>query len=241
MKKTLVVGASGATGKLLVQQLLQSEIEVVAIVRDSNSFNQAIGNHPKLHIVEASIAEMSEDMLFPLLEDCDAVFSCLGHNLSFKGLFGKPRRLVTDTVSKIVRVIESINPAEKVKFILMNTTGNTNLDEHEKPPLSQKIIVFVLRVLLPPHVDNEQAADVLRLNVGKFHTCIEWAAVRPDALTDADSVTAYDVHPSPIRNPIFDAGTTSRINVADFMCKLAITPDLWSSWKGRMPVIYNKV
>lgn len=46
MKKVLVVGASGATGKLLVQQLLQKDIKVVAIVRNSNSLIQKIGTQP---------------------------------------------------------------------------------------------------------------------------------------------------------------------------------------------------
>jgi len=32
---------------------------------------------------------------------CDAVASCLGHNLTFKRLFGKPRRLVTDAVRRL--------------------------------------------------------------------------------------------------------------------------------------------
>ncbi len=38
---------------------------------------------------------------------------------------------------------------------------------------------------------------------------------------------------------IFDPGTTSRENVADFMANLATNPDLWAVWKGKMPVIYN--
>ena len=68
---------------------------------------------------------------------------------------------------------------------------------------------------------------------------IEWAAVRPDGLIDEDKVSEYKIYASPTRNPIFDAGETSRINVADFMSELAINSDLWSNWKGKMPVIYN--
>jgi|TARA_B110000238_G_C16132123_1_gene441960 putative NADH-flavin reductase len=37
MKKVLVVGASGATGKLLVADLLKRNVEVTAIVRTSSS------------------------------------------------------------------------------------------------------------------------------------------------------------------------------------------------------------
>jgi hypothetical protein len=126
-----------------------------------------------------------------------------------------------------------------VKVILMNTTGNSNRDIPEKPPLSQRIVTSLLRLLLPPHVDNEEAADFLRTRVGQDHAYIEWVAVRPDGLTEEEEVSAYEIHPSPIRNPIFNAGSTSRINVANFMANLATDPALWEEWKGRMPVIYN--
>ena len=240
MKKVLIVGASGATGKLLVQQLLQQDINVVAIVRAESMSLQKNDTETNLHVVRADISDMPEDDLVTHLEGCDAVLSCLGHNLTFKGIFGKPRLLVTNTIEKIARVLESINADKKVKIILMNTTGNSNRDIPEQPPLSQRCVISLLRLLLPPHVDNEEAADFLRLHVGQRHKCIEWAAVRPDGLTDEEYVTQYNIHPSPIRNPIFDAGSTSRINVANFMSNLVINSDLWDTWKGKMPVIYNQ-
>jgi putative NADH-flavin reductase len=239
MEKVLVVGASGATGRLLVQQLLHKGVKVVAIVRVSNIPARAIGAQSDLQEVEANISEMSENDLALCLEGCEAVFSCLGHNLTFKGMFGNPRLLVTDTVEKVSRALESINPNRKVRFILMNTTGNSNRDIPEKPPLSQRCVISVLRMLLPPHADNEKAADFLRLHVGQGHKCIEWVVVRPDSLTNEEHVTKYEVYPSPTRNAIFDAAATSRINVANFMSNLATNPDLWSTWKGKMPVIYN--
>jgi len=238
MKKVLVVGASGATGKLLVQQLLQQEINVVAIVRATSTLT--IDTQPNLDLISANISDMPEDDLATCLEGCDAVLSCLGHNLTFKGIFGKPRLLVTNTIEKISRVLESINADKKVKIVLMNTTGNSNRDIPEQPPLSQRCVISLLRLLLPPHIDNEKAADFLRLHVGQTHKNIEWVAVRPDGLTDEGSVTEYDIYPSPTRNPIFDAGQTSRINVANFMTNLVINLELWDTWKGKMPVIYNQ-
>jgi hypothetical protein len=123
----------------------------------------------------------------------------------------------------------------------MNTTGNSNGDIPEKPPYSQRLVISLLRVMLPPHVDNENAADFLRVKVGQNNNNIEWVAVRPDGLIDETQVSPYDINVSPIRNVIFDAGTTSRINVADFMSELAVNTALWNEWKGQMPVIYNHV
>jgi len=96
-------------------------------------------------------------------------------------------------------------------------------------------------LLLPPHSDNEHAAYYLRTQVGQNHPAIEWAAVRPDSLVDSSDVTDYEIHPSPTRSAIFNAGETSRINVADLMARLITEEDLWEQWKGQMPVIYNQI
>lgn len=240
MKQAVVLGASGATGRLLVAELLKSDARVTAIVRPASSLKSLYSSHPNYHEVVASIAEMPDKALSSLLENCDVVFSCLGHNLSLSGLFGEPRRLVTESVKKVSRVIEALKPDEKVKLILMNTTGNKNRDIPEKSPLSQRLVISLVRLLLPPHVDNEQAAEFLRMGIGQHHPSIEWVVVRPDSLTDEVTVSDYDIYPSPTRNVIFCAGHTSRINVAHFMAELATGNQLWTVWKGRMPVIYNK-
>ncbi len=239
MKKVLVLGASGATGKLLVADLLQRNTEVVAVVRAASSLVNIFANQSNYREIPASITEMSEQDLMLALKGCDVVLSCLGHNLTFKGMFGEPRRLVADTIKKVSRAIESLEPDKKIKIILMNTTGNSNRDIPEKPPLSQKLVISVLRLLLPPHVDNEQAADFLRTCIGQDHQFIEWVAVRPDSLTNEKEVSKYKTHTSPTRNAIFDSAPTSRINVSNFMANLATDSDLWNVWRGKMPVIYN--
>ncbi len=240
MEKVLVLGASGATGRLLVEILLQKNVEVIAIVRNANSLTNIDSSHPNLQIVEAEISEIPQSNLAQYLRECEAVLSCLGHNLTFKGMFGHPKRLVTDAIKKVVKTNESINANNKIKIILMNTTGNSNRDIPEKPPYSQRFVISLLRLLLPPHVDNEKAADFLRLQVGQNNNNIEWAAVRPGGLINEDQVSQYDVNASSTRNAIFNAGSTSRINVADFMSDLAVNPELWNEWKGKMPVIYNQ-
>ena len=123
----------------------------------------------------------------------------------------------------------------------MNTTGNRNRDLKEPRSFGEKCVIVLLRLLLPPHVDNEKAADYLRTHIGQSDEKIEWTAVRPDNLINEDEVTAYEIHPSPARSPIFDAGVTSRINVGRFMTELISDDDLWNRWKGKMPVIYNRM
>lgn len=236
----LVVGASGATGKLLVEQLLNRGKHVRIIVRSVNNLPETIKNNENVSIICENVLDLSDNEMIQHVKGCNAVASCLGHNMSFKGLFGRPRKLVTDATRRLCGAIKANKPEQPVKFVLMNTTGNRNRDLSEQISFGQKCIIGLLRLLLPPHVDNEKAADYLRTNIAQNDGVIEWAAVRPDSLIDEEEVTEYEVHPSPIRSALFDPGTTSRINVGHFMAELITDHDTWIKWKGQMPVIYNK-
>jgi hypothetical protein len=238
---TLVVGATGATGRLLVKQLLERDISVRVIVRSPENLAGEISQHPNLSVILASVLDLDHDTLARHVKGCDAVASCLGHNMSLRGIYGHPRRLVTETVRRVCHAIKANNPDQPVKFVLMNTAGNSNRDLSEPISFAHRCAIWFVRVLLPPHSDNEQAADYLRVEIGQHDPVIEWAVVRPDSLIDEDEVTGYELHASPIRSALFDPGTTSRINVGHFMAKLIADPDTWNKWKGQMPVIYNQL
>jgi len=239
MKKVMVLGATGATGNLVIRQLLKKNIEVLAMVRDLTKLPVQISKSENVKVIDVEITNISVKTLASLIHDCDVVISCLGHNLTLKGIYGKPRRLVADATQKVFEAVQLSSTLERTKFILMNTTGNSNRDIPEIAPLSQRLVIAILRKLLPPHLDNELAADFLRMGVGNTNSQLEWVVVRPDGLSDENDISAYNLHTSPTRNAIFDAGTTSRINVADFMARLVSDDELWSRWKGKMPVIYN--
>ena len=236
---TLVVGASGATGKQLVEQLLNMGQKVKVIVRSNGKIPATWKNNDKISIIKASILEISVDEMTNYLNDCQSVASCLGHNITMKGIFGKPRKLVTDAVQLLCNAIKKKSPEKPITFVLMNTTANRNRDLNEPISIGQRFVIGLLRLLLPPHVDNENAADYLRTKIGQKNNLIEWVAVRPDDLVNEDKVSEYEVYPSPIRSAVFDAGTISRINVGHFMAKLIVENDLWNKWKGQMPVIYS--
>ena len=240
MSKTLVVGASGATGRHLLRQLLGKGICVRAIVRASNRLPEDLRTADNLEIIVGSISDMDERELARHVRGCDAVASCLGHNLSFKGMFGAPHRLVTNATKKLCNAIESNEQDSPVKFLLMNTAGNRHRGLNEKISFSQKCVIGLLRLLLPPHADNENAAEYLRSSYSDDTQRLQWCVVRPDSLTNEFYPSEYSVHPSPIRSAIFNAGKTSRVNVGVFMTMLIIEEGLWSEWSGRMPVIYNK-
>ncbi|GAB1483259.1 SDR family oxidoreductase [Treponema sp.] len=235
----LVVGASGETGRLLVNQLLGKHIAVRIIVRDAVKVAPYFSESANLSITQANILEMNEIELQNVVDGCDAIASCLGHNITFKGVFGKPHFVVADSVKRLCKAVKAGNAKQAVKFVLMNTTGNRNKDLEEKSSPVEKCLFSLLRNLVPPQKDNEEAAEYLRCN-HKNDKLIEWVAVRPDGLFNEAEVSEYAVFPSPIRSPLFNAGVTSRINVAHFMAELIQDSELWQKWKSRMPVIYNK-
>ncbi len=237
---TLLVGASGATGSQLVEQLLNLNQRVKIIVRSPENLPGSWKNNALISIIHASVLELSDAEMKEHVNGSQAVASCLGHNMTWKGIYGHPRELVTQAVQRLTNAILANKSDRSVKFVLMNTTGNRNRDLDEPISFGQKCVIGLLRLLLPPHVDNEKAADYLRTGIGQSNPSIEWVAVRPDNLINEEKVTEYALFPSPVRSAIFDAGKTSRINVGHFMARLITDDSLWKSWKGQMPVIYNK-
>ncbi len=239
MNKILVIGGSGATGKRLVTQLLNAGLEVKVIVRTQTTIPEVWQNNEMLTIIRSNIHEMNVSEMQEHLEGCRAVASCLGHAPTLKGIFGKPKKLVTDAIRLVSDAIEKSTPEQPVKCVLMNTAGNSNRDLNEPLSVAHKMVIALIRTLVPPHRDNEQAADYLRENIGQNHPYVHWAVVRPDSLINQEEVTEYTVHDSPTRSALFNAGKTSRINVGHFMAKLITDDDVWRRWKGKMPVIYN--
>ena len=235
----LVLGATGATGRLVVKDLLNHDQNVITLVRKSS-----LVPHKNLKQIYGTALSLDDQSLLNLLQEVDCVISCLGHNLSFKGIYGAPRMLVRDSIKRICELELQIQAKTKrkapLKFILMNSTGNRNLDLQEPVSLLHWGLLALIRVLVPPHLDNERAANYLRVKMGNQDP-INWVVVRPDTLVDQDNTSPYNLHLSPTRSALLDPGKTSRINVANFIARLTREQDLFASWRGQMPVIYNEV
>lgn len=140
--KALVVGATGATG---------------------------LANDTRLSPVHATVADLGPNDLARHLKDCSAVISCLGHTMTLRGIFGEPRRLVTDAIRDLCAAIAANPPnapSKPARLLLMNTAGNRHRGLREPVHWVQHCLIGLIRLLLPPHADNEQAAEFLRTQVG---------------------------------------------------------------------------
>ena len=233
----LVVGATGMTGRRLVEQLLGKSYKVRIIVRSTHKLPTDILGNPNTTTIEASVLDLTDEEVMEHVKDCDAVVSCLGHVMNFKGIFGEPKKLCTDATRNLCNSLEKYSLPKPTKFILMNTVGVQNPDLEEKRNWFERGLLTLLHHTLPPHRDNETAAEYLHKTVGKENKSIEWCCVRPDSLINAE-VSPYDITESPTTG-IINGRPTARSNVAHFMTDLIENEELWRTWKFRMPVIMN--
>lgn len=235
----LVVGATGATGRLLVAELLDRGWAVKAVVRTPEKLPEAVRQHPGLTVLTGAVLEMDDAVLATHLQGCAAIVSCLGHTLDLKGIFGPPRRLVTDSLRRLCGAARAAGSTVPPRVVLMSSAGVCNPANGERVSGREALVLALLRALVPPHADNEQAADWLRNASWAAQGVPAWVAVRPDTLIDAPAAGAYSLHEAPTRSALFNAGQTSRANVARFMAELVTDLNAWNTWAGKMPVIYN--
>lgn len=150
---TLVVGATGATGKHVVKILLDRNEPVRVVVRYKERMEDLLKemkvkeeSMKLLSITEASLLDLSDDELQEQVKGTKAVVSTLGHNLNLQGVFGHPRRLVTDAVKRLTSAIIQEGNKESTKFILMGSDGVANPNGEDDPrSFGERSLLFVLR------------------------------------------------------------------------------------------------
>jgi hypothetical protein len=234
----LLVGGTGRTGRRVLGQLLGRAVRVRVIVRSARKLPAGVAGNSNLNVVEADLLSLGDAELRRHVLGCDAVVSCLGHVISFRGVFGPPRDLVTQAATRLCRAIDALRPTGPVKFVLMSSVsvnhpggGDTRRGTFEKGFLA------ILRSLVPPAKDNQRAADFLHGTIGLANPFVRWAMVRPDTLLDGD-VSEYALHEGLVSS-IFAPDSSSMANVAHFMCELVTNPKVWDAWQGKLPVIID--
>jgi hypothetical protein len=234
----LLVGGTGRTGRRVLQQLLRRDIGVRAIVRSAGRLPEGAAQASHLEVVEADLLSLGDDDLLRHVRGCDAAISCLGHVPSLKGIYGTPRDLVTQATRRLCRAIAAAQPTTPVKFILMSSVSvNQPTGREARRGAFEKGVVWMLRGVLPPAKDNQEAANFLCHRVGTSNPFVQWAAVRPDTLREGD-VSEYTLHENLVSS-LFRSSSTNMANVAHFMCELITDAREWGEWRGRLPVIVN--
>lgn len=236
----LLFGGTGRTGGRVLKQLLDRGVHVRAIVRSANRLPEGVAGHPRLTVIEADLLALSSEEMLEQVRGCDAVISCLGHHTDLKGIFGAPRELVAPMVERVCAAAFALEPAEPLRVVLMSSVSvhrSGGLDARRGS--AERAFVALLRALVPPAKDNQNAADFLLEHIGTDSPFVQWVVVRPDTLVEGD-VAEYVLHDSFVSS-LAKPDDTSMSNVAHFMCDLVTEPKVWDTWQGKLPVIVNAV
>ena len=206
--KVTVFGASGRTGRPLVEQALGRGYEVTAFVRDPSRFGLS---HERLTIVRGDVTDGSA--VEEAVSGQDAVVSALGH------VKGSPKDVQTRGTENVVAAMKKHGVRR-----LVSLTGAGVRAEGDEPKFVDKTITFLLKRLQPAALeDGVRHAEVIK------RSGLEWVIVRGPRLTEGEKKGQYRV--GLVGK---NSGTqVSRADLADFMLD-QITDD---AHLGRMPVV----
>lgn len=236
--KVLMLGGTGRTGRHVIDELTRRGAQVRAIVRSPHKLPPEIRARANLQLVEANLLDLSEAELARELSHCDAVVSCLGHDMSLRGVFGPPRDLVTRAARRIAKAARAADSSRPKRLVVMTSVSVNRPDQAEpRRGFMERGVLSLLRLLVPPARDNQTVADYLLDSVGTHDPAIEWVVVRPDSLIEGDPF-GYSVHES-IVDGLFKPGRTSMQSLAHFFCELLSEDAMWRDWRGGFPVVVS--
>ncbi|CAK9057045.1 NAD(P)-bd_dom domain-containing protein [Durusdinium trenchii] len=237
----LVLGATGKTGIPLVEQLLQRGAAVRALVRSPEKLPKPEGQ-AQLSVTQcSSVLDLTDQELLEQVKGCEAVVSCLSH---VGNPWAKPHDLCLSISKRICSAMQQAAQAEttgtRPKYLMMGTVLVPKADGSEKAHgWASTFMVGLLNTLLPPMYDHKLTAAYLNENMSSENPLVDHVVIRPNLLVDKP-VSEYQTFDE-LQTGVFSPQDCSRANVAQFMCDLILKPDLWAQWKGKMPVIIDKV
>ncbi len=239
LPNVLLLGSTGRTGRHVLDELTTRGAHVRAIVRSPQKLSKECRARPNLELVEASLLEMSKAEFEQQVRSCDAVVSCLGHVMNLRGVFGQPRDLVTQAVTRIVEAARTAEATSPKRLVVMSSVS-VNRPDHVEPRRGsiERAVLTLVRCLVPPAKDNQAVADFLLESVGTSDPHIEWVVVRPDTLVEGDPL-GHAVHESVI-DGLFSPGRTTMQSLARFYCELITENSSWDRWRGGFPVIVSR-
>ena len=204
----LIFGATGRTGKPLVEQALAAGHDVTAYVRNAGKLNVS---HPKLKIVEGQLGETQK--ITEAMKGQDVVLVALGP------VKGGSKTIMEESA----RVITSAMNKTGVRR-LVTVTGAGVAQPGDEPKLFNKFMSFMLNTFAKDVLkDSAKHAEVVR------SSNLDWTIVRVPMLTDGEKKGQYRVG----RVGVDDGPRISRADVADFMLKQVSD----KSYVGKSPVI----
>lgn len=215
--KILLLGATGRTGKLVLQEAIDKNYTVNCVVRSLPAFN-----HPNVRFFIGNPGD--ENILSEAMHGCEAIINVL--NISRTSDFPwsplrTPQTFLSDTMKKVV----SLAVAKNINRIVVCTAWGTSDTRNDLPKwfswfINNSNIGIAYR-------DHERQEELLQ------QSTLKWTIVRPSGLTNSKKpqrvMESYQNQPKPTL-------TISRSAVAGYLI-MAVTND---NLIGKMPVVSGK-
>ena len=208
--KLLILGATGATGRHLVDQALAAGHEVTVLVRDAAGVTT---RHPKLTVV-AGRATVEADV-DPVVRGQDAVLSTLGPR-------SKSDTVCPEAAQALVTAMKA-HGVKRVIWLSASGVGDSRQAINDASFVFGKIIIPLL--LSRPYANHAAAEEILRASG------LDWTVLRPMQLIDvptgkSPAAVSKDTKPPGLK--------VARQDVAAFMLRELAE----GTWIGQMPLVY---
>ncbi|MGM9506421.1 NAD(P)-dependent oxidoreductase [Larkinella sp. GY13] len=206
--KILILGATGRTGKELLDQALKAGISVHALVRDIDKVKMTSRN---LKLFESK--KLDRTALRLAMLGCDAVLSTL--NISRTSDFPwsslrSPKDFLSNTMRNVLEVANELH----IKRIIITTAWGVNETKKDIPAWFRFVINY--SNVGVAYRDHERQEHLLAASPS------DWTAVRPVGLTNSKKPRQVRIT---INNEPKPNLTISRSNVARFMVEIYKTGD----------------
>ncbi|WCT13433.1 NAD(P)-dependent oxidoreductase [Mucilaginibacter jinjuensis] len=170
MKKILLFGASGGTGKQFAEQALKAGHSVTAIIRNPDTFAM---RHQNLRIIKGDILEPTG--LIKAFEESEIVISCLGIPKI------QPTTLYSSGMANIINVMEKSG----LQRLICISSGALDI-----PQKSSFIMNFLLKNILQK-IYRPIYADMRQMEQNLKDSRLNWTILRAPKLTDGKKTGTY--------------------------------------------------
>jgi putative NADH-flavin reductase len=188
--KILIIGATGATGKILMREALEKGYEVTALARNPSAVSS---EEPLLRVLKGNALEASS--LETAVAGQDAVLSVLGTRS--RG----PTTLFSESTHNLISAMIKHGVP---RLVCITGVGVGDSKGH---------VGFLYDRIIRPFVVKNVYEDKERQEVAIKQSDLEWVIVRPAQLTDEPARGKYSVY----LGGSYKAKTISRADVANFM------------------------
>ena len=193
MKKIIVFGATGGTGKLVVEQALQAGYSVTVVVRNPAAFTI---RHPQLEIIKGDVFQ--PHTFENAIKGKDAVISCLGIAKN------EPTTVYSEGIKNIMAAMQQ---ADIQRIICISSVAIM------VPPKSSFLLKFMTKNILQRQYKYIYA-DMLAMEQILAKSSLDWTIIRAPWLWNTPYTGKYR---STINEHLSNPFRISRADLAEYI------------------------